>query len=172
MGKLTIPERNFTVMNKELQSLHDDFNSKKISSEVFEQKSKLLEKEIFDYKYKKKINSKELIKVASKNLSIVILFFFSGLFMITGLLLAILPLEKFSFILLGLSIVLSAITFFTTKKKAAIYLIIGSLVICVFSGIKLSLSKDVVVKDKQFEQKIKQTQKEDLKDLNELENLK
>ena len=168
MKKIRIPERNYSVMSKELQSLHADFNSNKITETTYQEALSHLEKEMFDYKFKK-AGSINILSLSKKNALRFTLYTFSIIFMVIGLVLAILPLEKFSFIPLTASIILALVTYSILKKPFAKYLLLAGIGISLFSGGKLALTKDEVEKDQQFEQTVKKSQQEDLKELEGLD---
>ena len=160
--------RNYAAMTKELENLKSSFEKGKITeNEYLETKKKILQ-DMYDYKYKKKKSSKSL-KSQSKQIVKIILEVIAAVFAILGLVFTILPLESFGLASLGIAVLVAIIVIlvFKEKKKKSFskYLILFSIVVSIVAASKLIFVKNKVVKDKQFEQTIKKSQQEDIKDL-------
>jgi EamA domain-containing membrane protein RarD len=93
-------------------------------------------------------------------------------FAILGILFAVLPLGTLAFLPIGLALIFAFIAFMnsdvTQKNLPKWILIVSGLTLIAVIG-KVTLVKDEVAKDVQFEQKKEESKKEDLKDLEGLE---
>ncbi|MDD4971395.1 MAG: hypothetical protein PHT07_18345 [Paludibacter sp.] len=89
-------------------------------------------------------------------------------FSVLGIVFTILPLGTLAFLPIGIALILSFLAIlkskFNHKKLPKIILFISALTLLVVIG-KVIFVKDVVVSDKQFEQKKVESKKEDIKDL-------
>ena len=89
-------------------------------------------------------------------------------FSVLGIVFTILPLGTLAFLPIGIALIFSFLAIqkskFNHKKLPKIILFISALTLLVVIG-KVIFVKDVVVSDKQFEQKKVESKKEDIKDL-------
>lgn len=94
------------------------------------------------------------------------------IFAILGIVFAVLPLGTLALLPVGLALIFAFIAFLQSdadqKKLPKWILIVAGLTLIVVIG-KVTLIKDEVAKDEEFELKKIETQKEDLKDLEDLE---
>lgn len=160
--------RNYAAMTKELEDLKSSFEKGEIiENEYLDRKKKILQ-DMYDYKYKKKKSSKSL-KSQSKQIVKIVLEVIAAIFTILGFVFTILPMESFGLASLGIAVLVAIIVIlvFKEKKKKSFskYLILFSIVVSIVAASKLIFVKNKVVKDKQFEQTIKKSQQEDMKDL-------
>jgi predicted membrane protein len=97
------------------------------------------------------------------------------IFGVLGILFTALRMDSITFLPVGLSIILSVLAYFNSAKEKRklpiILLIIGIACLLITIG-EIVFVKDEVAKDSQFEKVKVESKKEDLKDLQELEDLK
>ena len=160
--------RNYAAMTKELENLKSSFEKGEITEEEYLETKKKILQDMYDYKYKKKKSSKSL-KSQSKQIVKIVLEVIAAIFTILGFVFTILPMESFGLASLGIAVLVAIIVIlvFKEKKKKSFskYLILFSIVVSIVAASKLIFVKNKVVKDKQFEQTIKKSQQEDMKDL-------
>ena len=95
------------------------------------------------------------------------------IFAILGIVFAVLPLGTLALLPIGLALIFAFISFLQSdaeqKKLPKWILIVAGLTLIIVIG-KVTLIKDEVAKDEQFDQKKLETKQEDLKDLEDLDN--
>lgn len=171
-GSQEMPKtRNFASMTEEVNQLKAQFESKTISAAEFEILHTQLLQDINDYKYKKprslKLNKKQLLFGGLNVLA--------SIFVIVGTIFTILPMESFGIAAFGIAIVIGIGKLLLAKelktKNFTRFLILFAIVGAIIATGKMLLIEDTVEKDVQFEQTKIESEKESIKELEELEGL-
>ncbi len=166
-----IPARNYAVMSQELNEVQKQFQQGTITEEEYLAQKAKIEQDIFDYKYKKPffVEFKHYLKEHNTNFWKKLLNSFATLFAVLALVFTVLPLERFGLAAAVLALVLGILSIFVSKQLKvwcyARYIVIIALLIALFATGKIIFSKDEVVDDNHFEQLQKQSEKEDIKEL-------
>ena len=94
--------------------------------------------------------------------------------LILGIAFTILPMDTLAFLPIGATLLLAAISYFVVppkKQKWEKFILIISFLLVLIVTFKALFIKDEVAVDKEFQQKQTETEKQDIQDLEELEDL-
>lgn len=94
--------------------------------------------------------------------------------LILGITFTILPMDTLAFLPIGITLLLAAISYFAVspkKQKWEKFISIISLILVLIVTFKALFIKDEVAVDKEFQQKQTEAEKQDIQDLEELEDL-
>lgn len=98
----------------------------------------------------------------------------ASIVLVVAIAFTILPMDTIALLPIGATLLLGAISYFLINKKKQKwekYILIISIVLAAIVLFKYVFIKDEVSVDKEFEQKQIESQKDDIQDLEELENL-
>jgi len=94
--------------------------------------------------------------------------------LILGIAFTVLPMDTLAFLPIGITLLLAAISYFAVppkKQKWEKFILIISLILVLIVTFKAVFIKDEVAVDKEFQQKQTEAEKQDIQDLEELEDL-
>lgn len=94
--------------------------------------------------------------------------------LILGIAFTILPMDTLAFLPISITLLLAAISYFIVspkKQKWEKFILIISLILVLIVTFKALFIKDKVAVDKEFQQKQTEVEKQDIQDLEELEDL-
>lgn len=94
--------------------------------------------------------------------------------LILGIAFTILPMDTLAFLPIGITFLLAAISYFVIspkKQKWEKFILIISLILILIVTFKALFIKDEVAVDKEFQQKQTEAEKQDIQELEELEDL-
>lgn len=96
------------------------------------------------------------------------------LVLILGIAFTILPMDTLAFLPIGITLILAGISYFVLqpkKQKWEKFILIISILLVLIVTFKALFIKDEVAVDKEFQQKQTEAEKQDIQDLEELEDL-
>ena len=94
--------------------------------------------------------------------------------LILGIAFTVLPMDTLAFLPIGITLLLAAISYLAVppkKQKWEKFILIISLILVLIVTFKAIFIKDEVAVDKEFQQKQTEAEKQDIQDLEELEDL-